>query len=146
MTPPASWRAMRAPALIRFVAAEPGNFLSPSWDGPKMYVNIDYVKYARVSKVSPGFDAVMESLQGDTCQGRLHWGKAARPGAEAGMTGASKARAQEHTGRVGAISGAPLWPWIPLEISEGSGTAGTSGSLTHLSGAACFVPGDAGCV
>jgi len=80
MTPPASWRAMRAPALICFVAAGPGNFLSPSWDGPKMYVNIDYVKYARVSKVSPGFDAVMEVLQGDTCQGRLYWGKAGRRG------------------------------------------------------------------
>jgi hypothetical protein len=55
-----SWEAMRAPALIRFVAAEPENFLSPSWDGPKMYVNIeDYVKYIVVSRVSPGFDAVM---------------------------------------------------------------------------------------
>jgi|AntAceMinimDraft_1070359.scaffolds.fasta_scaffold08388_4 hypothetical protein len=76
-----SWQAMRAPALIRFVAAEPENFLSPSWDGPKMYINIeDYVKYSRVSRVSPGFDAVMEVLQGDTCQGRLHWGKAGRRG------------------------------------------------------------------
>ena len=76
-----SWRAMRAPALIRFVAAEPENFLSPSWDSPKMYVNIeDYVKYSTVSRVSPGFDAVMRVLQGDTCQGRLHWGKAGRRG------------------------------------------------------------------
>lgn len=76
-----SWRAMRAPALIRFVAAEPENFLSPSWDGPKMYVNIeDYVKYSAVSRISPAFDAVMGVLQGDTCQGRLHWGKAGRRG------------------------------------------------------------------
>jgi hypothetical protein len=33
--------AMRVPALIRYVAAEPGNLLSPSWDGPKMYFNIE---------------------------------------------------------------------------------------------------------
>jgi hypothetical protein len=37
---PCRW-AMRAPALIRYVAAEPGNLLSPSWDGPKMYFNIE---------------------------------------------------------------------------------------------------------
>ena len=33
--------AMRVPALIRYVAAEPGNLLAPSWDGPKMYFNIE---------------------------------------------------------------------------------------------------------
>ena len=77
----AAWRAMRAPALIRFVAAEPENLLSPSWDGPKMYVNIeDYIKYSKIDRRSSRFDTVMEVLQGDGCRGRLHWGKAGRRG------------------------------------------------------------------
>jgi hypothetical protein len=36
----------------------------------------DYVKYTTVERVSPGFVAVMKVLQGPTCAGRMHWGKA----------------------------------------------------------------------
>lgn len=70
------WRAFRTQALVRFVSEETA-FLSPTFDGAGMYINIeDYLRYNTLRGENPQFLEVMRLLRGPTCAGRLHWGKA----------------------------------------------------------------------
>jgi len=68
----------RSQALIRFIKPETA-WLSPA-NGRlgTLYINIeDFVKYSRVfdRRGNPRFEAAVELLRGEQCQGRLHWGK-----------------------------------------------------------------------
>eukprot|EP00879_Flechtneria_rotunda_P014556 GHRR01015211.1.p1 GENE.GHRR01015211.1~~GHRR01015211.1.p1 ORF type:complete len:664 (+),score=177.73 GHRR01015211.1:545-2536(+) len=77
-------KGLRTAPLIRFLGAEDG-LLSHTYDGPRMYLNIeDYLYYNRGRKTNEKFKAVMAVLTGDpacTSMGpvRLHWGKAGWP-------------------------------------------------------------------
>ena len=67
----------RTPLLIRFVKEE-DFYLSPSHGSPVMYLNLE--DHLSLSSGVPNdeFDAVLEYLL-DTCDARLHWGKAGWP-------------------------------------------------------------------
>lgn len=70
-------QGFRTPGLIRFVSQETG-YLSPTSDGPRMFVNLeDYLSHT-TGQPNTQFQTVI-SLFHDKCQGRLHWGKAGWP-------------------------------------------------------------------
>lgn len=51
------WRGFRAPALLRFVRAEPG-LLSPTNGGARAYINVeDYIKYQSFDATNQDFQA-----------------------------------------------------------------------------------------
>lgn len=76
-------RGFRSQGLLRFVNGESA-LLSPSnphASGPCLYINIeDFKRFAtEPEEVNEEFQSVVRILRGDSCQGRLHWGKAGWP-------------------------------------------------------------------
>ena len=68
----------RSQALLRFIKPESA-WLSPAHGRlGSLYINIeDFIKYSRLIDRygNPRFDAAVKILRGDSCEGRLHWGK-----------------------------------------------------------------------
>ena len=76
-------RGFRSQGLIRFVNAESALLAPTNADaaGACLYINIeDFKQFAsEENEVNEEFQNSMKILRGETCQGRLHWGKAGWP-------------------------------------------------------------------
>ncbi|EFN59179.1 hypothetical protein CHLNCDRAFT_138071 [Chlorella variabilis] len=71
------WDGARTPFLVRFVTEE-DFYLSPTTDGPAMYVNMeDYVSRSS-GRPNDQFQRIMQLFR-QRCGARLHWGKAGWP-------------------------------------------------------------------
>ncbi|CAD7703073.1 unnamed protein product [Ostreobium quekettii] len=75
-------RGFRTAPLIRFVSQEEG-LLSPTNDGPRMYINMeDYRYYNGGGQRNEPFFRLMAFVRGSPlCNARMHWGKAGWPDA-----------------------------------------------------------------
>lgn len=67
-------KGFRTAPLMRFVGQEDG-LLSHTYDGPRMYLNIeDYLYYNTGNKQNQKFRAVMKTLRGDpACAAKWVW-------------------------------------------------------------------------